>query len=81
MPNAPRKQTPTVSQAWRRDGKNKELGLMTFFSFYFFYSHTCSIWKFLGQGEIGAAVANLCHSHSSIGFEPQLRQLVAMPDP
>ena len=36
------------------------------------------------RGQIGAAAASLCHSHSHAGSKPRLRptpQLTAMPDP
>ena len=36
-----------------------------------------------GRGQVGAAAAGLCHSHSKVGSEPHLRpklQLVVMLD-
>ena len=49
---------------------------------FLFHGCTCSIWKFLGWGQIGAMAVGLCHSHGYIRSEPHLSvpQLVAMLD-
>ena len=46
------------------------LDLLFWFSF---YGHTCSIWKFQARGQIRAAAADLCYSHSNVGFELHLQ--------
>ena len=49
-----------------------------------FYSHTCGIWKFLGQRLNRSCSSGLHHSHSNTGHKPHLRpmpQPVATPDP
>ena len=59
-------------------------GTSVFKLFFPFYCHTCSIWKFLGQGSNQSYTCDLCHSHDNTGYEPPLRpksQLLVMPDP
>ena len=50
-----------------------------FFLFFFFSAYGGS----QARGQIRAAAAGLCHSHSNAGLEPRLQstpQLMAMPD-
>ena len=49
--------------------------------FFSFYGHTCSIWKFLGQGSNQSCSFRLHHSHSNTRSKLHLSQLAAMLDP
>ena len=58
--------------------------LFYFFIFLSFQGCTRGVWRFPGQGLMGAAAAGLCQSHSNARSEPHLRpipQLTAIPDP
>ena len=55
-----------------------------FFIFFLFRAASTAYGSFQARGQIRAAAASLCHSHSNTRFEPHLQptpQLVAMPDP
>ena len=55
-----------------------------FFVFYLFRATPTAYGDLQARGQIGAAAAGLCHSHSNAGSEPRLRptpQLTAMTDP
>ena len=44
--------------------------------FFSFYSHTCGIWKILGQGSNQSCNCGLHHSHGNTGFKLQPRPML-----
>ena len=56
---------------------------LLFFFFFLFTAASVAYGSSQARGHLGAAAADLCHSHSNTGSESHLRampQLVAMPD-
>ena len=56
----------------------------TFFFFFFFKAHTSTYGSSQARGQIGAAAADIHHSHSNARCKPHLQpplQFVAMLDP
>ena len=62
----------------------KMYSLFSLFFFFFFNAIPAAHGSSQTRGQIGAAAAILCHSHSNTRFKPHLQptpQLVAMPHP
>ena len=67
--------------AWKMQIGNSKL--LFSFSFFPFYSHTCSLWNFQGKRMKWRCSWSLCHSHGNTGSKPHLRptlQLAATLD-